>query len=75
MADAYKCDVTGKMSEGRGALFADVTIACGAVMRVRVYVHTSPTVREEGVMGQDVVARITKALHAEFGKPEAKAKA
>lgn len=69
MADMFKCDLSGKVEEGRGALNFSVPIS--DKFKFTIVPHVSKNGRDfsNGVVGQDVINTATKVLQDKFGKP------
>ena len=68
--EAFKCDLTGKMQEGSGALNFGVLLPGNLKLTITPHVSKDGRNFTNGVFSQDAVNAVTKALQDVFGKPE-----
>lgn len=66
MGTAYKCDVTGKMADGEGLKRIEVDISPAVRLVITPHVKVAEKRFDQGTISPEVVARIEKALKAEF---------
>lgn len=66
MAQAYKCDVSGKLCEGAGVQKLNVQITPGALLEVIPHNRINDKQYGQGTISPEIAGRIEQALKREF---------